>query len=302
VTRIDEYLAQLRERLAGADPAVAQDALYDAEEYLRAEAPDGDEAAVDAAIERYGSPDEIATAYLEAERRVSPVVPRTNVPARPLDARGAALRFFGVVGDARAWGSLLYLLLALATGIAYFTFVVTGLSLSAGFAVLIIGIPFMLLFLAMVRAVSLMEGRLVEALLGVRMPRRPRGHLPQGNLLERIKMWLTDVRTWTSMLYMVLQLPLGIAYFTVVVTLLSTSAAFVLQPIWQLVTGEPYFMTDRFAYYLQPWAIPLSFIAGILGFFATMHLARLVGRAHAAYAKAMLVGRAEDTASAPAAA
>ena len=47
----------------------------------------------------------------------------------------------------------------------------------------------------------------------------------QGNLWERIKSWLTDYRTWTTMLYMVLQLPLGIVYFTVMVTALSLSAA-----------------------------------------------------------------------------
>src|SRR5690606_5054701 len=34
---IPEYLAQLRRALAGADPAMIQDALYDAEEYLRSE-------------------------------------------------------------------------------------------------------------------------------------------------------------------------------------------------------------------------------------------------------------------------
>src|SRR3546814_9603738 len=36
-TAIHEYLDQLRRALAGADPALVQDALYDAEEYLRSE-------------------------------------------------------------------------------------------------------------------------------------------------------------------------------------------------------------------------------------------------------------------------
>ena len=36
-TTIPEYLDQLRRALAGADPALVQDALYDAEEYLRSE-------------------------------------------------------------------------------------------------------------------------------------------------------------------------------------------------------------------------------------------------------------------------
>lgn len=37
---IAEYLEQLRAALAGADPALIQDALYDAEEHLRAELQD----------------------------------------------------------------------------------------------------------------------------------------------------------------------------------------------------------------------------------------------------------------------
>ena len=36
-TTIPDYLEQLRAALAGADPAMIQDALYDAEEYLRSE-------------------------------------------------------------------------------------------------------------------------------------------------------------------------------------------------------------------------------------------------------------------------
>ena len=34
---VAEYLEQLRAALAGADPALVQDALYDAEEHLRGE-------------------------------------------------------------------------------------------------------------------------------------------------------------------------------------------------------------------------------------------------------------------------
>ena len=37
---INEYLEQLRAALRGADPALIQDALYDAEEHLRAELAD----------------------------------------------------------------------------------------------------------------------------------------------------------------------------------------------------------------------------------------------------------------------
>ena len=68
--------------------------------------------------------------------------------------------------------------------------------------------------------------------------RDDRGRLGvQGNLWTRIKSWLADYRTWTTMLYMVLQLPLGIVYFTIMVTSLAVSAAIVALPIAQVAAG-----------------------------------------------------------------
>jgi hypothetical protein len=190
------------------------------------------------------------------------------------------------------------MLLALVTGILYFTVVVTGLSLTVGLAVLIIGVPFALLFLGTIRAISLAEGRLVEALLGERMPRRPRIVGAQGSLWQRIKSWLTDYRTWTTMLYMVLQLPLGIIYFTVLVTALASSALALIAPLAQVFANGPALRDLEYAYYLEPWAMPLVMIAGVLGFFVTMWLAKGIGKLHGMWAKVMLVGRFEG-ASAP---
>src|SRR5947208_10977218 len=171
---IDEYLKQLRQALAGQDPALIQDALYDAEEYLRAEVaahPDKFESDVlELIASTYGAPDEVATAYRDTEAKVSaalrPVQPKSAQSASPIR------RFFGIYLDPRAYTSLFYLLLTLATGIVYFVFVVTGLSLSAGLSVLIIGLPFFLVFIGIARVIALGEGRLLQAVTGERMPRR----------------------------------------------------------------------------------------------------------------------------------
>lgn len=56
-------------------------------------------------------------------------------------------QFFGVIVDPRTYGAL-FMLLSLATGIVYFTVVTTGLSLSLGLLILIIGIPMLVLFWA----------------------------------------------------------------------------------------------------------------------------------------------------------
>jgi hypothetical protein len=193
------------------------------------------------------------------------------------------------MADPWTWNSLAYMLLSLATGIVYFTLVVTGVFLSAGLAVFIVGVPFALLFLAMVRAVSLAEGRVVEVLLGVRMPRRARLGPNEAGIWQRVLYWLKDRRTWTAMVYMVLQLPLGIVYFTVSVTGLATGLALMFAPFVQLVHGHRYVNINDSVYWISWWQFPLMVIGGALLILVTLNLVRLAGRAHATYAKAMLV-------------
>jgi uncharacterized membrane protein len=290
---IEQYLDALRAALAGADPAVVQDAVYDAEEYLRSEMADcqGDpEPCFAAVVERYGTPEEVAAAYLETEVTVARAL-KTPMTAEP---KGPLGRFFGVVADPWSYGALFYLVLSLVTGTVYFTLVVSLLPTSISLLPIGVGALLLLAFFAIVRALSLAEGRIVEALLGVRMPRRPRAALAEGDLAVRIKHWFTDARTWTSILYMVLQLPLGVIYFTLVTVALSLSAAGVIYPIAQLFTEYPLVQDTTYGYMLQPWATPLVIALGLVGFVVTLHLCRGIGALHAVYAKALLVGRYSD--------
>src|ERR1700704_1462648 len=229
---IDEYLKQLRQALEGQDPALIQDALYDAEEYLRAEVaahPDKSEADVlELIASTYGAPDEVAAAYRDTEAKVKAAL-KTPAPRAAAHSSGVA-RFFGVYQDPRAYTSLFYMLLTLATGIVYFTFVVTGLSLSAGFAVLIIGVPFFLAFIGIARVLALGEGRLLEAMTGERMPRRPLHPGASTGILARIGGMLSDARTWTTLAYLLLMLPVGIIYFTIAVVGISLSAGLIAAP------------------------------------------------------------------------
>ena len=87
-TTIPEYLEHLRRSLAGADPALVQDALYDAEEYLRselAENPGKDEAEVIAAVaSSYGAPDEVADISRDTEEKVQPALRAPPLSPRQL--------------------------------------------------------------------------------------------------------------------------------------------------------------------------------------------------------------------------
>ena len=123
------------------------------------------------------------------------------------------------------------MVLSLVTGCVYFTIAVTGLSLSLGLAILIIGLPFFLGFIGITRVISLAEGRLLEAVSGERMPRRPAHPGAQVGLVARIMEMLRDARTWTTLIYLVAMLPLGIVYFVTAVTGLSVAVSFILLPV-----------------------------------------------------------------------
>jgi uncharacterized membrane protein len=289
---INEYLEQLRAALRGADPALVQDALYDAEEHLRAELaeqPGRDEATMlEHVVGSYGAPDEVADIYRDQEIKIQ----RAIRPPPPRQRHSVLGRFFGVAADPHTYGALFYMLLALATGIFYFTWAVTGVSLSGGLSVLIIGIPFVVLFLGSVRGLSLLEGRIVETMLGVRMPRRPPYPVQQGMpLLKRIGAMFTDGRTWTTLFYMLLMLPLGIIYFTITVTLLSVSLSFIGSPFvkafgWNVINMD----FDGFSYYGPGWFGTIALcLAGIVLLFASLHLVRGIGRLHGQIAKHLLV-------------
>jgi uncharacterized membrane protein len=291
ISSINEYLHQLKKELAGCDRATIQDALADAEEYLRnameskremkPNIPESE--GLQPIIEEYGTPVEIAVAYKRIEKRTPTSL---AAPSRRAD-RSLASRFFGVMGDPRAWGALFYLLFSLVTGIIFFTWAVTGISLSLSLLVLIIGIPFAGIFMLSIRGIALIEGRLVEALLDVRMPRRPIFSGKMG-LWGRFKTLVTDRYTWLTLAYMILQLPLGIVYFTVFITLIFTSLWLIARPVLELGTGSPIF-TSGVPYYTPIWLMPVAVIGGLLLIVLTMHLVKIAGKMHGHLAKAMLV-------------
>ena len=293
INSIDQYLDSLKTELKGCDSATIQDALSDAEEHLRTAIEKGLEESdkvVEAdilsnVIEKYGSPDEIANAYRDIEDRIRPAFARNQVSSN----KSALSRFFGIFADAGAWGSLIYMIFALVTGIIYFTWAVTGISIGMSMIILIIGIPIIILFLYSVRGLSFIEGRIVEALLGERMPRRARFTDKNVKLWDRIKELFTDRSTWSGILYLVLQLPIGIIYFTTMVVLVSVSIATMFSPIVHIIWDFPIVQTGDFTYYIPTWLLPLMTIVGFLLLSITMHLAKFIGKIHGKYAKALLV-------------
>lgn len=113
--------------------------------------------------------------------------------------------------------------------------------------------------------------------------------------MDRIKALFTDARTWLSLMYMVLMLPLGGVYFSLSVTLLTFSIGIIAAPLlwWMSESGWLHFNISMGN--VDPaLASPFLFIGGILLFFASLHVIRFIGRWHGRFAKHMLVPSGSD--------
>lgn len=295
---VQAYLSQLRHALKGAPRGLIADALADCEEHLNneiAQNPQLNERMVLAAvIKTYGSPQEIAEEYRTLEATLSTPFPRRDEKTDTSLFSHNRPGLFTIITDPRSYGALLYMLMALFTGIFYFVWSVIGIAITAGMSVLIFGIPFALLFIASVRVIGHIEGRIVEGLLGVRMPRRlPSPPHADGSLWERIKDAVTDMRTWTSLLYLLLMLPLGIFYFTLAITGLALSLGMSGVAVYGLITRHLVLVFDPYPplaiFFNTPPGLVLAALLGALLFFFILHMARALGWIHARIAEGLLV-------------
>ena len=236
------YLTQLRQELTSVDPALAHDAMIDAETHLRAAIASGKSPAQ--AIEDFGSAAEYARGYVDAAgpmRTIAPPLPTTLYAASREPASGSAsaetnaelapqggwasrIPVIGIWFQAHAWLSLVYFLFpCFLTATAAFIWVVTVGSLAIGLLPIFVGIPLFVLLLGSARALGLAQGKVVEWFLGVRMPRRIQPMSPPApgdiGLWTRVVCWLKDVRSWLSLGYLFGNFFVATALFTVFVTL-----------------------------------------------------------------------------------
>ena len=136
----------------------------------------------------------------------------------------------------RGWTAVTHHLLGLPLGIAYFTWLVTGLATGLGLAITIIGIPLLTLVLASVRPLLALERELSNALLGTAIPRSrlaPRGE----GWFGRLKAYWTDGPTWCGVAYLLGRFPVGTFTFVVAVGVFSAAGFLIAAPL--LATIDP---------------------------------------------------------------
>lgn len=128
-------------------------------------------------------------------------------------------------------GDFAYLILSLPIGIASSTVVLTGLSLSAGLLITLVGIPILLLTLLACRGLAAVERARAALVLGAPVPGAETTWRREG-WWPTTKAVLTDPGAWRDVLWSVVLMPIGIATFTIAVTVWSTALGLLTSPLW----------------------------------------------------------------------
>ncbi len=133
-------------------------------------------------------------------------------------------------------GNIAFLLLSFPLGLFYFIVTVVGLTVGVSTVILWVGLPLLFVTLMLVRGMAAVERRMVAILLRIHFPFQPHSNSqPPQNLWRRFGNILRDPLTWTSAIYMIIKLPLGILSFTLALVLPIVSFAVTALPLAYLI-------------------------------------------------------------------
>jgi uncharacterized membrane protein len=294
---IRDYTIDLRRELRGVDEALVVDAVDDANEHLEmmveelieSGRTDSREKAIAIATRSYGSPKLIAKEYITNDSEIKEKMERKKQIREKETLRQS---IFNVYKDPYTYLGLIYFFLLFFLGIFYFVYIITMVSVGFGLAITIIGLPLLFLFLLSVYPISWFHGRMTEAMLGIRLPKKPRRMMVRGTPWKKVKTILKDPRLYSSVIYLFLMFPLGIIYFTVILTFMSVSILLFISPIlalFDMIAGYPVGLPG------EPSFLILQVIFGwLLGFVVltwTLHLSNMFGSIQGGMSRCLLLKR-----------
>ncbi len=211
-------------------------------------------------------------------------------------SRGPIGKLLRPAVDPRTYLRALHLLLMLPLGIAYFVFLVVSLTLGGAMIWTVIGPVVLLPTLFISRWLGNLEALMAGYVNGARIRRPPSGLEGVSNFRAQVKVLLVDPTTWTGLVYLAAQGPIGVAAFAGLVFVGSISGVFTVAPALVSFTDQPIelvglsglnvtFDTPIEALGLTPF--------GILGFIIVTHLVMVFSSIHGWWARLTLGSRSE---------
>jgi signal transduction histidine kinase len=182
--------------------------------------------------------------------------------------------------DPRTYGRIAYLLLALPLGIIEFSFLVTAICFGVGTAVTLIGIPVLIFTVYAWRWLASVERQLIGTLTGVHILSPYRSEPTGASWWDKLKARLADPATWKDLVFLLFQLPLGIASFVIATVVLGVAAGLLLAPAYYWADSDGLdlglFHVDTLGEALA--VVPVGALVAFIGIPALGGLGRLYGQ------------------------
>lgn len=207
---------------------------------------------------------------------------------------GSPLTFaFGPVIDPRTYMRALHLFLMFPLGIAYFTGLVVMLTIGGAMIWTFVGPVALIAALYLSRWSGDAEAWLVRHVTQIQFRRPPTAIDIRQSFRAQLWTRLIDRNTWTGLVYLFVQFPIGIGMFVGLVVISTIGATFVGAPILLAVSD----ITLEFGGVIPDVnTVQDSLVLVPIGIFALLveiHLVNVLSALHAAWARLMLASRAE---------
>lgn len=228
--------------------------------------------------------------------------------AYPSD-RGPLGKIFRPVIEPRTYLRGAHMLLMFPLGIAYFVFFVTTLAVGGSMIWTLVGPIVLLATLFISRWLGDLEAYTAGYVNGSAIRRPPFRLEGVSGFRSQVKVRLVDPTTWTGLLYLVVQFPIGIAAFVSMITVYAFIGASIFSPLGVLLRGDSQFWDLVVEVKLiGVWSIDLNTFPGsllpipfgILGFVLASHLVLGFSSLHGWWARLMLGSRSNRVSSRPA--
>jgi hypothetical protein len=208
----------------------------------------------------------------------------------------ALTRFFGVVARPRTWLGIVFHLLAFPLGLFYFVFLVTGISVGVGLAVVWVGIPILLVVAGAWWLFGAFERLQTLYLLGADVPPAPRAWETVDGVWGKLKAHFGAGPTWLDLAYLFAKLAFGTVSFTLLMTLPGVVGWLLAMPVLAVLEIPVVNGTWVPPLWFGVLCVPL----GILAFFVSLHLLNAWGWVCARWAELLFRGPAQRGPMAPA--
>lgn len=152
------------------------------------------------------------------------------------------------ITSGQIWRGWAYLFLVFFLGVFYFSFLATGYATAGSLVFILIGLPILLLMFAITRGLAVFDHRLAAMVMGTDSTVTGDDLDTRGTgFLEKLSLYAASPFTWLSLVYLLLQFPLGLFAMTAITLLLPFQFLEVLLAMVGLRTGM---VSGKLAYLL----------------------------------------------------